>query len=444
MKALYVIPLLAALSLLAAAEEPFPAAEAMLPQHEHAAASGPALTLDEAERTALLNNPEIRVAARRVVVLEAHAPAAGALDDPSVMYRGWQVPLRQPWNYNAAMNMFSISQTFPGFGKRGLRNDIAQSEVTQAKAGLEAVRLDVRVRVRKAFYDLLRTEDELSVHDEHVAAARHGVEAARIKYTVGKVPQQDILKAQVALTRLAEHLIHFEEDAELARIRLNTLLGRSPATPIAVAGDSATAVRLPGPEELEKLALTSRPDLAQAQAMLETGRKEQALAAKTYSPDFSVSAGYMLLPSGSEFRNNYMIEGSINLPWLNRRKHEAEIAEAAAKVSEQDAELVAMRNAAFGQIQEALAQATAAQKLVKVYQRSLRPQAQATLGSTAIAYENDQSDFLNLLDSQMTVLDIDLAYFQALADFQARLADLELAVGAPIETAPEPTPEVGR
>jgi len=139
-----------------------------------------------------------------------------------------------------------------------------------------------------------------------------------------------------------------------------------------------------------------------------------------------------------------MIESSINLPWLNRRKHDAEIAEATAKVSEQDAELVAMRNAAFGQIQEALAQAAAAQKLVDVYQRSLRPQAEATLRSTVIAYENDRADFLNLLDSQTTVLDIDLAYFQALADFQARLAELELAVGAPIDRVPEPTPEVVR
>jgi outer membrane protein, heavy metal efflux system len=63
----------------------------------------------------------------------------------------------------------------------------------------------------------------------HVAIARQAVEAARIKYTVGKVPQQDILKAQVELTRLAEHLIHFEQDAEVARARLNTLLGHDPA-----------------------------------------------------------------------------------------------------------------------------------------------------------------------------------------------------------------------
>jgi outer membrane protein TolC len=414
---------------------------ALLPQH-HAATTGLALTLDEIERTALTGNPEIVVAARRLAAIEAHVPQAGALDDPALMYRGWQVPLRQPWNYNAAQNMFMFSQTFPGFGKRSLRTSVAETSVAEAKAALEATRLDVRVRVRKAFYDLLRAEDGLRIHDEHVDIARQAVEAARIKYAVGKVPQQDILKAQISVTRLAEHLIHFEQDIELAQAHLDTLLGRDPREPINVRGEYETALEMPSLEALEKTALQSRPDLAQAAAAVEKSRKEQALADKAYSPDFTVSAGYMLMPRGSEFRNNYMVEGSINLPWLNRRKHDSEIAEATAMVSEQDAGIAAMRNAAFGQIQEALVQTKAAQKLASIYQNSLRPQAEATLHSTVIAYENDRTEFLDLLDSQMTVIDLDLACFQALSDFEARLADLELAVGTPIDQVQRVSAEV--
>ena len=114
-----------------------------------------ALTLDEVERVALAANPEIAVAVRRVAVAEAHVPVAGALDDPSAMYRGWSVPLTQPWNYNDAQNMFSVSQTLPGAGKRALRTGVAQSDVDVAKAQLDEVRLTVRVQVRKAFDDLL-------------------------------------------------------------------------------------------------------------------------------------------------------------------------------------------------------------------------------------------------------------------------------------------------
>ena len=38
-------------------------------------------------------------------------------------------------------------------------------------------------------------------------------------------------------------------------------------------------------------------------------------------------------------------------------------------------------------------------------------------------------DFLNLLDSQNVTLDIEYAYFRALAEYESRLADMEAAIG---------------
>jgi outer membrane protein TolC len=350
------------------------------------------------------------------------------------MYRGWGVPLQKPWDLNGAQNMFSISQTLPGRGKRDLRTSIAESDVDVAKANLEQMRLDVRVRVHKAFNDMLRVDDELRIHDQHIAIAREAIQSARIKYTSGKVPQQDMLKAQVALTRLAEHMIRYEQESDLAQARLNTLLGRNPNTPLRVIGEHAVLAPLPPAQSLDDLALQSRPDLIAAERAADRSHKAQALANKAYVPDFTVSAGYMIMPSGQNMRNAYMLEGTMNLPWLNHRKHDAEIAEASVQATEQDAELTALRNAAFGQIQEALVEAAAAQKLAHLYHDQLRPQAEATLQSSVIAYENDKTELLDLLDSQMSVVDIDLAWLAAVADFDTRLADLELATGGPLST----------
>lgn len=397
--------------------------------------TGPALTLDEIERMALVRNPEIAVAARRVAMAEANVPAAGALDDPQVMYRGWGVPLVQPWNFNQAQNMFMLTQALPGAGKRGLRTSVANANVTEARDELAAVRLRVRVEVRKQFYDLLKSQDELRIHDQHVGIAEQAIAAARIRYTVGKVPQQDLLKAQLELTQLAEHMIRFDRDATVARARLDTLLGRDPAAPLRVLGDYGILAALPSEASLEQQALRVRPDLQEAEAAARKSRQERSLAKKAFVPDFTVSAGYMLMPPSTSMRNTYVVEGSMSLPWLDRRRHDAEIATAGAAVTEQDAELAALRTEAFGQIKESLAEAEAAQKFAALYQNSLRPQAEATLHAAVIAYENNQTDFLNLLDSKMQVIDIDLAWLQALADFNTRMADLEMAVGAPIDLA---------
>jgi outer membrane protein, heavy metal efflux system len=395
--------------------------------------ASPALGLDEVERIAFGENPEIHVAVRHVVSAESRVPAAGTLDDPQFMYRGWGVPLNQPWNYNAAQNMLMVGQALPGRGKRSLQTAVAQSDVGVAKAELAATRLRVQVEVRKAFYDLLRAQDEIRIHDQHVGIAQQAIGAAQIKYTVGKIPQVEILKAQLALTRLGEHMIRFERDAEVARARLNALLGRDPAAPLHVRGEYGLEHPLPTAEVLEAMAMEARPDLLEAEAAAQKSRREEAVAKKTYVPDFNVAAGYMLMPSGSTVRNNYMVEGSMSLPWLNRGKHEAEMAGAAAEITEKDAELNAMRNVARGQIQEALAEAKAAQRLARVYQDSLRHQSEAALHSAVVAYENDQTSFLDLLDSQMTVVDVDLAWIDALGEFNTRMADLELAAGAPIE-----------
>jgi outer membrane protein TolC len=304
--------------------------------------------------------------------------------------------------------------------------------VTVAQDELEAVRLRVRVEVRKAFFDLLLAQEEMRIHDQHVDIAHQAIEAARIKYTVGKVPQQDVLKAELAMTRLEEHIIRFERDAEVARIRMNTLLGRDSATPIRVEGDFGVGAELPAEKQLRQLSLQSRPDLLEAQAAADISRREQALAGKAYVPDFSVAGGYMLMPTGSNPRNNYMFEGSVTLPWLNRHKHDAEISESTIKVTEQDAEVAAMRNATFGRIDEALAEANSAQRLARMYHDSLEPQAESTLHAAVIAYENNQTDLLDLIDSQMTVIDVNLAWLQSMGDFATSMSDLELAVGAPI------------
>jgi len=424
--------------------DPLTAYSAIIDAPKAIEATTPALKLDEIERLALAQNPEIHVAARRVAMVEAHVPVTGKLDDAQFMLRNWQVPLNKPWDLNAAQNMLMVSQSLPGPGKRSLETSIAASDVTVAKDELESVRLRIRVEVRKAFFDLLLAQEEMRIHDQHMDIAREAVEAARIKYTVGKVPQQDVLKAELAMTRLEGHLIGFERDAEVAQARMNTLVGRDPATPIRVEGDFGAAGDLPAAADAHQLALASRPDLLEAQAAADKSRKEQALAGKAYVPDFNVAGGYMLMPTGSNPRNNYMFEGSVTLPWLNRRKHDAEINEAAVKVTEQDAEIAAMRNAVFGQIDEALAEARSAARLASMYHDSLEPQADATLHAAIIAYENNQTDLLDLIDSQMAVIDVNLAWLQSMADFAASMSDLELAIGAPIDTTTPPqavTPE---
>jgi outer membrane protein TolC len=246
MKVLRVLALILIAANLALADDPFAESNVLLSaatQHQPLS-SAPSVTLAELQEMAMRSNPEIRIAVRRLSVAQSRVPGAGALDDPVFTYRDWGTPLKKPWDLNQAQNMFMYSQTLPGPGKRGLRSEIAGKEVDVARAELEAVQRDVSARVSRAFYDLLRNNDELRIHDRQVIIARQALETARVKYTVGRVPQQDVLKAQVALTRLVEHLNMLAEDGDLASATLNSLIGRDPAEPLEVVGQYSLPAHL--------------------------------------------------------------------------------------------------------------------------------------------------------------------------------------------------------
>ncbi|MBZ5598819.1 MAG: TolC family protein [Acidobacteriia bacterium] len=404
----------------------------LLASQEHRHQPTIPLTLAELESAALANNFEIGAAARQVAVVEARRGSAGSLDDPSFMYRGWGTPLSRPWDLNQTQHMFMYSQSLPGGGKRQLRTQVADADVEIAKAEVEAKKRDVLAQVRRAFYELLQNQEGLRFHDEQAALARRGLESARIKYVVGKVPQSDMLKAQIALTRLVEHLVMLQQDGDLACARLNTLLGRDPGTPLDVVGDYSPPLALPGLLDLEKTALENRPELAAISEAIRQSETRTQLAEKSLKPDYTLSGGYMLMPEGSRYRNTYMAELSVTLPWLNRGRHNAEIAETSAMVAAGKADYESRRAAVFAEIQESLVRARVAHRLVDLYRDTLRPQAQAVLKATVAAYQTDRTDYLNLLDSQNTTLDVELDYIRAVSDLETRLADLERAVGTPL------------
>lgn len=91
-------------------------------------------------------------------------------------------------------------------------------------------------------------------------------------------------------------------------------------------------------------------------------------------------------------------------------------------VFERDGYLHAEVESAFYKVEQA-------SRSVRIFQNTVVPQAEQSLMASHAAYENNNVDFLMLLDSQRTLRDLKLAAHQALADFGTRLAELEFAVG---------------
>jgi len=393
------------------------------------------MSVDEAVARALETNPEIRAAVRRLSLAQLKITTARSLDDPMFMVRDWNTPLRQPWDLNQAQMMFSLQRTYLSKQKRDLHAKLAGDDAEIAASELESARQEVTVEVRKACADLKRNKDEMNLHDRQASLLKEAVSASLAQYTTGKVPQADVLRAQMALTRLNEHLVELEEDRDNARAQLNALLGWSPDEPVEITGDYATVATLPSIEELERVAIENRPELAALRKKIVQSQDQSQLTRLAMKPDFTAALGYMLMPTGSSSRNAYMAELTMNLPWLNRDRHDGETKQADAATDVSQAELDVRTSMAFLEIRQAQITVQAAQKRVKLYRDTLMPQADATFRASTAAYQNNRAEFMTLIDSQNLLLDVQTAYYKAASAIDAGIAQLERAIGAPLASA---------
>jgi outer membrane protein TolC len=404
------------------------------------AASAP-LSVDEAVTVALQSNPDIRAAVRRLSLAQLKTTTARSLEDPILMMRDWDTPLRQPWDLNQAQLMVSLQQTFPNRQKRDQRSRLAEDDAGVAANDLETVQQEVSVEVRKTFADLMRNADEVRLQARQSSLLKEALRAALTEYTTGKAPQADVLRAQMALTRLNEQLIELEQERDNARAQLNALMGRPPNEAIEISGSYASPALLPSLEELERTAIEHRPELAALRTQIAKTREDGKLTRLAMKPDFTVGLGYMLMPAGSTARNAYMAEVSMNLPWLNRKRHDGEAKQADAATDVSQAELDARSSVVFLEIRQAQIAVLAAERRVKLYRDSLLPQAEASFKASTAAYQNNRAEFMSLIDAQNLLLDIQTAYYKASADTDEGLAKLERSIGAPIANPTNSKPE---
>jgi outer membrane protein TolC len=162
-------------------------------------------------------------------------------------------------------------------------------------------------------------------------------------------------------------------------------------------------------------------------------RDEEKLTRLAMKPDFTVGLGYMLMPTGSSWRAmRTWPKLSMNLPWLNRERHDGEAKQADAATDVSQAELDARAATVFLEIRQAQIKVLAAEKRVKLYRDTLLPQAEASFKASTAAYQNNRAEFMSLIDAQNLLLDIQTAYYKASAATDEGMAQLERAIGAPI------------
>jgi outer membrane protein TolC len=391
-------------------------------------------------------NPSVAAASAVARAARHQAPQAKALPDPVAGVTGYIAPPET--RVGPQRLMATLSQRFPWFGKRGLREQAALQQAEALDAEVEARRLELVTELRRLYYEIAFLDAYRRVVETDRETLIHFEQLARTRYASGVGSQQGVVKMQAEITKDDSRLLEIAaRRAELAAA-VNALRDRPQQTSIAgfelppVPGGSP-----PPLEELRSRALETRPELERSEREVQRADVLIDLARQEGKPDFTLGATYaavgkradpagQLEPPPDNGDDVFGVSLSINLP-IQRGRLRAGVEQAAASrlaAAERKRDVTASIDRALGELVERL-RLTGEQ--IRLFERVLLVQAEQSLRSAEAGYAAGGLNSLDLLDAERVLLEVRTATVRARADYAIALARLEGAVGGPVAVETE-------
>ncbi len=396
------------------------------------------LTLKQAVTASLTGNPDLAAIKTRYESLAAIPSQRSTLPDPVLSLAGLNLPT-DTFNLdqeNMTQLQIGISQKFPFPGKLKLKE---QSAAFEAEAALEQVgeaRLNLVKTTRKTWWDIFYLQKSLRIILANQDLLRETVSAARKKYEVGKGLQQDVLLAQVELSRLMDRETSVKNSLEQKKAALAALLDRPPDLCFVLPTSTAlTLPETPSVDELRKKAIANRPGLLALKKKIDAAQARIDLARKDYFPDFTLGAAYGFrhdLPDGSARANFATFKLSMNLPVWTSTKQDQAVAQRTSESLTSRHNYRAFRNKVQNEVTTEYSEYTNTMQQTELYRTSLVPQAEQTAAAMLKGYQVNKVDFLNVVRAQLALYNFKITYWKRLSSAFKALAGLEAATGTSV------------
>jgi len=377
---------------------------------------------------ALGNNPQIKQFQSSWQAAEAAVPQAGAWMDPRINLNIMNIPVRtfdlgqEPMTGKQVL----VTQNIPFPGITGLKEDISAQSSFQAENYFADIRNNVIYQLKTAYYSLFYIDKALEITGKNKTLIEDFVKIAESKYSTGQGLQQDVLKAQVELSKLLERLIVLKRMRSTTQARINTLLNRDTRTPI---GPLAEVTEKPfsySEEELQSTALSRRPMIQALDAGVKKAQLKHELAKKDYWPSFNLGAGYSQREDRRDFISGMF---SISLPIFAGRKQSKKVEQTTFEINAATERYNTVKNDIYFEVSDIYAKIDQNAELLPLFAQGIIPQAAQSLQSAIAGYQVNKVDFLTLLNNQLTLFNYEMDYYRVLSEYRQQISRMEWIVG---------------
>lgn len=391
-------------------------------------------------RYALFHSPEVEQSYQQWRVASHRVPQIASLPDPRLNIGFFlnEVETR----VGPQQSRVGIAQTFPWIGKLRDREDAATKGALSAWYRYHEAQLRVTEQVIVALHELDYLQQSTRVTQDNQSLLESFEEVVRAKYRVGIGSHPQLIHIQLELAQLNDRLIHLQSLRPVYIASLNAVLNREPESEIPADLNLPQRIAVTSAQQLATLANEHNPSLQAINQRIGQARVQTDIARKDGYPDLTIGLDYIVTDEAAESSiaesgdDPVLLSFGINLP-LWREKYDAAVSESIANRLTISRELDAHSNKIAALIYRAWFEHTDADRRVRLYEQSLIPKAQESLSASLAAFRTGESEFLDLLDTQRTLLEFSIASLRARADRGKAVAALNRLVGQPVQSHAE-------
>jgi outer membrane protein TolC len=323
-------------------------------------------------------------------------------------------------------NLFDSFATWYGVNRAKQMNEAVEHQ-------LDRTDQEIVFRVVSSYYDVLLAAKELEVAEQSAKTAQSIMERSQARFDGGLTVESDLLTAKVRMASRQQELIRARNNLEVARVQLNTVMGMPVESPFQLSEELAERVLpVPALHEVEKQALTNRPDLKSIASEEAAQRQSVSMAKSSFGPRVNAFAGW-------EMDNPTFLAGGGGNNWLGGIEVQFDIFQGGAKRAELsrqralEEKVVAMKQAASDavrlEVRRAYYETDANRQQIEVARAAIA-QAQESLRINQDRYDSGLTTMTDLLGAEEAARRSQTDYWEAVYHFHTSYANLELASGS--------------
>jgi outer membrane protein TolC len=413
-----------------------------------------ALALGDALRLAVAADPWLVGSQYREEALLSEATAAGSLPDPKLNIAAGNLPLDTFDVNQEAMTQFTVgvSQAFPRGDSRALSRQQRTQLAEQEPLLREERSAQVQRTVTQLWFTAYLAQETIGLVEQSRGLFDQLLEAAGTRYSaaLGSTRQQDLVRAQLELTRLEDRLTGLQQRRDAAQRQLAEWIGAEATLPLAPPprdSSSISAAVLRASSQQYRDWIVRHPAVRAVDRHIDAVTTEVELARQGYRPAWGVSAQYGYRdddPMGRDRADLFSVGVTLDLPLFTDDRQDQQVSATLARVEALRTERQLLARRLLAELETALARLQRVDERADLYATRLLPQMADQAEAALAAYNNDDGDFAEAVRARIAQLDARMASLAIAVERQQLMASIHyLTVAAGYGHAQAPAQQMG-